>query len=63
KEILKEAGIELGDSLDIKASKGSITFTTQFRHRTLEERIEEHNGEFTVDGEYDWGEPVGREIW
>jgi antitoxin MazE len=29
----------------------------------LEERAAEYNGKLMLDGEYDWGNPVGREIW
>ena len=34
-----------------------------FRHKTLEERAAEYDGKLMLDGEYDWGEPVGREVW
>ena len=34
-----------------------------FKHKTLEERIAEYGGTLSLDGEFDWGEPVGREIW
>ena len=34
-----------------------------FRHKTLEERAAEFDGKLLLDGEYDWGEPVGREVW
>ena len=34
-----------------------------FRHKTLEERAAEYGGQLNLDGEFDWGEPVGREIW
>lgn len=33
-----------------------------FQHRTLEERAADFDGELGLDGEYDWGERVGREI-
>lgn len=32
-------------------------------HKTLEERAVEFGGKLMLDGEYDWDEPVGREIW
>lgn len=32
-----------------------------FPHKTLEERAAEYGGNLNLDGEYDWGEPVGRE--
>lgn len=34
-----------------------------FKHKTLEERAAEYNGQLNFDGEYDWGTPVGREVW
>ena len=35
----------------------------EFRHKTLEERAMAYDGKLNLDGEYDWGVPVGREIW
>ena len=32
-----------------------------FKHKSLTERLEEYDGEIEVY-EFDWGEPVGREI-
>lgn len=63
KEILKSAGIELNEVLDVTISNGAITLTKSFRHKTLEERAAEFNGKLMLDGEYDWDEPVGREVW
>ena len=63
KEILKSAGISLNEVLDVKVSNGVITLMKPFRHKTLEERAAEFNGKLMLDGEYDWGEPVGREVW
>ena len=34
-----------------------------FRHKTLEERAMEYEGKLNLDGEYDFGVPVGREKW
>ena len=42
---------------------GGITLAKPFRHKTLEERAAEYNGRLMLDGEYDFGEPVGREMW
>lgn len=63
REILKSAGIELNEVLDVTVSNGVITLVKPFRHKTLEERAAEYNGKLMLDGEYDWGEPVGREVW
>lgn len=34
-----------------------------FQHITLEERSAKYDGKLNLDGEYDWGTPVGREAW
>lgn len=63
KEVLKGAGIALNDILDVTVSNGVIMLVKPFRHKTLEERAAEFDGKLMLDGEYDWGEPVGREAW
>lgn len=63
KDILQEANIAIDDVLDVKVSDGVITLARSFRHRTLEERAAEFDGKLNLDGEYDWGEPMGREAW
>ena len=63
KDILQEASISVDDVLDVKVSNGMITLVKQFRHKTLEERTVEYGGKLNLDGEFDWGEPTGREIW
>ncbi len=63
KEVLKEARIAVNEMLDITVSNGVITLTKPFRHKTLEERAAEFEGKLMLDGEYDWGEPVGKEVW
>lgn len=63
KEILKSAGIALNEILDVTVSNGVITLAKPFRHKTLEERTKEFGGKLMLDGEYEWGEAVGREVW
>lgn len=63
KDILQEANIAVNDVLDVKVANGLIMLAKPFRHKTLEERAAEFNGKLNLDGEYDWGEPVGREVW
>lgn len=63
KEILKSAGITLNEMLDVTVTDGVIILAKPFRHKTLEERASEYNGRLMLDGEYDFGEPVGREVW
>ena len=42
--------------------KGSNTIEKNNRHKTLEERAENLNGKIGPYEEFDWGEPVGREV-
>ncbi len=49
---------DLGDSEIVQCSKD-----LSFQHKTLEERATEYGGKLNLDGEYDWGAPVGRERW
>ena len=63
KEVLKSAGIELNEILDVSVANDVITLMKPFHHKTLEERAAEYDGKLMLDGEYDWGDPVGREIW
>lgn len=43
--------------------KDAITLTEVFGHKTLEERSAEFGRNLNLDGENDWGESVGREVW
>ena len=63
KEVLRSAGISLNEVLDVTVSNGVITLAKSFCHKTLEERAAEFDGKLMLDGEYDWGELVGREVW
>ena len=63
KEVLQEAGIMLNETLNITDSEGVKRLEKISRHKTLEERAAEFGGELNLDGECDWGEPVGREVW
>lgn len=53
----------MNEVLDVTVSNGVITLAKPFRHKTLEERAMEFDGELMLDGEYDWGKPVGGEVW
>ena len=33
----------------------------KIKHKTLEQRAKEFDGELMLDGEYDWGEVIGKE--
>ncbi len=51
------------DTLDDEQVKALVKSGFRFKHRTLEEYIELSGKPLRVSEEYDWGEPVGREIW
>ena len=55
--------MEVDEVIDIEVKEGKIILQKTFRHKKLEERAEVFGGELNLDGEYDWGEPVGREVW
>ena len=63
-DLRRPAGTEM-----TAAEIGSVGMKTDestekiFVHKTLEERAAEYGGKLNLDGEYDWGEPVGREVW
>ncbi len=63
KDVLKNAGIEINEMLEVIVAEGMIILEKKFRHKTLKERTDQFNGELKLDGEYDWGEPLGREVW
>jgi len=63
KEVLQEANIAVNDILDMKVVNGMITLTKPNRHKTLEERAKKFNGGLNLDGEFQWRESVGREVW
>ena len=63
KDILRKANIADDELLDVQVSNGGIMLVKAFKHKTLEERAAEFGGKLNVDGEYDWGEPAGREVW
>lgn len=63
KSVLQEAGIQLDEKLTVEVEKGKIVLYRAFRHKTLEERIQESGCELSGIGEIDWGEPQGSEVW
>ncbi len=63
KDVLKVAGIEIDEILEVTVTEGMIVLEKKIRHKTLKERAEEFDGKLMLDGEYDWGEPLGREVW
>ena len=61
KEILEQLQLKVSDVLDISVENGTIVLKKQFVHKSFEERLAEYNGEISVC-DFDWGEPMGREL-
>ena len=61
KSILEKMDLKTSDILEIEVEGGVIMLRKPFVHKTFEERLAEFNGEISVC-DFDWGEPVGREI-
>jgi antitoxin MazE len=61
KKILNQLNIQASDVLQMEIENGAIIIKKQFRHKSFEERLADYNGEITVS-EFDWGEPVGKEL-
>ena len=66
KAILESLFLKENDIVEIIAVNDSIVISKAIRKRrakiSLEERFKDYAGEY-VCGEYDWGDPVGREVW
>jgi hypothetical protein len=58
-----EISLQAIDSFSDEQVKDLIQKGFSFKHKRLEEYIEESNGEMKVSDEFDWGEPAGFEIW
>ena len=63
RDVLQQADIKVNDVLDVNVVDGVIMLSKTIRHKTLEERAAEFGGNLKLDGEFDWGEPLGREVW
>lgn len=61
KAILEKLNIEISDILQIGIENDAIVLKKTFQHKTFEERLAEYNGEISVC-DFEWGEPIGREI-
>ena len=60
---MKQAGIKKDNTMTKEIKDGKIILTPGFRHRSLKERAEEYGGNLNISGEFDWGEPIGSEVW
>lgn len=61
KEIMDRMGLKVSDLLDIEVSGEEIILRKAFRHRSFEERMEEYGSRISAL-DFDWGEPLGKEM-
>ncbi|MBQ6090824.1 MAG: AbrB/MazE/SpoVT family DNA-binding domain-containing protein [Lachnospiraceae bacterium] len=61
KEIMDIMGLKISDTLDIEVYHDEIILRKAFRHKTFEERMLEYHNKISAC-DFDWGEPVGREL-
>ncbi len=65
KQVLEDAGILIGDEVDVSARDGAIVIAPVRRvrgKRSLQELVSRIPKNYK-SGETEWGEPVGREVW
>ena len=60
-EILKEIQAKKEDIFEINVEEDAIVLKRKFKHRSFEERLADYDGEIHVS-DFDWGEPVGKEL-
>lgn len=65
KDLLREVGIEVGDAVDVAVLDGSLLISPVPRVRgrvDIVELVREIPADYQP-GEFEWGPPVGREVW
>jgi antitoxin MazE len=60
KAILEMAKLKENDKVELKVHEGTVIITPVNRHKTLQERIAEYEGDYQCT-EWDTGNPVGKE--
>ena len=61
KNILEKLNIGISDTLQIEIEDDAIALKKTIKHKTFEERVAEYDGKISVC-DFDWGEPVGKEL-
>lgn len=62
KAILEMTALAENDRVEIKVQDGNLVIIPVKKHKTLEERIAEYEGDY-VCGEWDTGKPQGKEVF
>ena len=61
KSILEKLNISISDTLQLDVRDDAIVLKKTFKHKSLEERLAEYDAKISV-GDFDWGEPRGKEL-
>ena len=61
KELLDTLGLKENDKIEIRIENGKLIIEPIYKHRSLEERIAEYDGEYNY-GEWDTGRSKGNEV-
>lgn len=61
KNILEKLNISISDTLQLDVKDDAIVLKKTFKHKSFEERLAEYNGKISVE-DFDWGDPMGKEL-
>ena len=59
----RQLGISIGDEVSIIIEEDRLVVRNSNQAYTLKARLKAWDGEGSSNKEYEWGEPVGREMW
>ena len=62
-KIMKELNIQPNSLLDMHVVNDSIIISKKHKHKSLEESVHESGIPLKSYNEYDWGNPLGDEVW
>ena len=62
KNILQQVGLKVGDDIEVKVKSGQIVLTKPNSFKEKWRDFVESGGKYD-HSQYDWGQPVERELW
>ena len=62
KNILQQARLKVGNDIEVKVKSGQIVLTKPNSFKEKWRDFVESVGKYDHN-EYDWGQPIGRELW
>ncbi len=61
KEVMDKMGLKISDVMDVETTEDAIILRKSFKHKSFEERLAEYGNKITAC-DFDWGEPLGKEL-